>query len=325
MAIEKSQGPVVRSQVGWLKRTRAGRRVGRTGSVLVQSTKEFVAADPMSQAAAIAYYTIFSLPAVLIITVMAAATLYDETAVRNAMLDQAGQMIGQGTAEQLRSMLENARVTETRFLAKVIGLITLVVSAGTVFASLQSSLNRIWQVESRPGRAIWKYVSTRLISVALVASFGFLLLVSLVLDTVLVAFIDRLGQWLSGTGAAMLAVVNVVLSYFTITLVFAMVYKVLPDVSLRWRNVWGGAFLTALLFTLGKYLIGLYIGLSDVGDTYGAAGAVVIILVWVYYSTVILLFGAHYTHVYTRDHGGGVVPSSHATAPKVQSSLKDMT
>lgn len=303
---------------GWLSRSKTGRRFQRTGSVLVNAGKEFIAADPMSQAATIAYYTIFSLPAVLIITVMAAATLYDEVAVRNAMLQQAGEMIGHATAEQLRSMLENAQVTETRFTAKVLGLVTLVVSAGTVFASLQNSLNRIWQVESRPGRAIWNYVSTRLLSVALVVSFGFLLLVSLVLDTALVAFIDRLGQWLSGTGAALLAVVNILLSYLTITVIFAMIYKVLPDVRIRWRDVWGGAFLTAVLFTLGKYLIGLYIGLSDVGDTYGAAGAVVIILVWVYYSTVILLFGAHYTHVHTRDHGGGVVPSSHAAKPKAE-------
>ena len=284
----------------------------RTTSSAVTAMKEFAASEPMSQAAAIAYYTIFSLPAVLIITVMAAATLFDEADVRSALLTQAGRLIGPGTASSLQDMLDNARITETRFIAKVIGVAALVISAGSVFASLQTTLNHVWQVEAKPGRAIWRYLSTRLLSLALVASFGFLMLVSLVLDAALVAFGEQLMNWFSGVTTVMITVLNIGVSFGIITVIFALIFKVLPDVRIRWSDVWSGAVVTALLFTLGKYLIGLYIGLTGVGDTYGAAGAVVIILVWVYYSAVILIYGAHYTHVHTRDHGSGVRPSEHA-------------
>lgn len=285
----------------------------RSSSTARIAVKEFFASEPMGHAAAIAYYTIFSLPAVMIITVMVAATVFDETAVRSALLIQAGRLIGPSTADALKEMLENAQISETRFLAKLVGLTALVISAGSVFASLQSTLNRVWGVEAKPGRAIWRYLSTRLLSLALVASFGFLMLVSLVLDALLVAFGERLAVILSDTTAVVLAMLNVAVSFGIITLIFALIFKVLPDARIKWRDVWSGAVITTALFTLGKYLIGLYIGYSGVGDTYGAAGAVVIILVWVYYSTVILIYGAHYTHVYTRDHGNGVTPSAHAT------------
>ena len=266
----------------------------------------------MSHAATIAYYTIFSLPAVLIITVMVAATVYDESSVRTALLHQASRLIGASTAISLGEVLDNARVTETRLMVKVIGIVALVVSAGSVFASLQSTLNRIWQVEAKPGRAIWKYLSTRLISLALVASFGFLILVSLVLDAILVAFGARLSIWFSDLTVAMVAILNVLVSFGIIALIFAMIFRMLPDARIKWGDVWSGAVITALLFTLGKYLIGLYISFSGVGDAYGAAGAVVIILVWVYYSTVIMIYGAHYTHVHTRERGRALIPSEHA-------------
>ena len=294
-------------------RVRARVAAKRLGSTALTAGKEFVNSEPMPQAAAIAYYTIFSLPAVMIITVMVAATVYDEASVRTAMLTQASRMIGADTATSLTEMLENARVTETRFLAKVLGIAALVFSAGSVFASLQATLNNVWHLKARPGRAIVRYLITRLLSLALVASFGFLMLVSLVLDAVLVAFGERLAVWLSGSAAFLIATVNVLVSFGMITFIFAMIFKVLPDARIRWRDVWGGAVLTALLFSLGKFLIGLYIGYAGVGDTYGAAGAVVIILVWVYYSTVIMIYGAHFTHVEARDHGNGVVPSKHAT------------
>ncbi len=291
---------------------RGGHYHERVWATTVQAAKEFVADDPMAQAATIAYYTIFSLPAVMIITVMVAAYFYDEAAVREALIGQAGGLIGYGTADDLRGMLENARVTETRFFAKLIGLVALAVSASAVFASLQSALNRVWQVKAEPGRAILRYLSTRLVSLALVASFGFLMLVSLVLDTALMAFSERLGRWLSGSATLLIAALNIGLSFTIITVVFAMIFRVLPDARIRWKDVWPGALITALLFSLGKYLISTYIALSNVGDAYGAAGAVIIILVWVYYSTVIMLFGAHYTHVDARDHGHKLVPSPHA-------------
>lgn len=289
-----------------------GSKVQHAWAVMKRAGKSFIASDPMPQAATIAYYTIFSLPAVMILIIMAAASLYDEATVRTALLVQAGQLIGHGTAQQLGTMLESAQVTETRFFAKVIGLVTLVISAGTVFASLQSALNKVWEVEAKPGSAVVKYMVSRLISLALVASFGFLMLVSLVLDAALVAFSERITIWLSGVTSIVVTVLNIAVSYAIITFIFALLFKVLPDARIKLRNVWVGAFITALLFTLGKYLISMYIAYGNVGDAYGAAGAVVIILVWVYYSTVIMLFGAHLTHAYTVELNERIEPSAHA-------------
>ena len=287
-------------------------RLRRHWSTLKKAAQAFVANDPMSKAATIAYYTVFSMPAVLILTIMAAATLYDESTVRAALLGQAAKLIGPSTTVQVGEMLEQARVTETRFWAKVIGFVTLGVSAGTVFASLQTALNDVWKVEAKPGRAIWKYLGTRLLSLALVGGFGFLMLVSLILDTALVAFAERLTLWLSGIAAVVVTVLNLLLSFGIITVVFAVLFKLLPDARIRWRDVWSGAVLTTGLFTLGKYLIGLYISYANVGDAYGAAGAIIIILVWVYYSTVIMLFGEHFTHQYSIAEHGRAAPSAHA-------------
>ncbi len=292
---------------------RAGEAAERLGSTALNAGREFVDSDPLDHAAAIAYYTIFSLPAVMIITVMVAATAFDEASVRTALLTQASRLIGPATANSLNEMLVNAQVTGTRFLSKVLGIVALVVSAGSVFASMQRTLNSVWHVKAKPGRAIGKYLGTRLVSLALVASFGFLMLVSLVLDAALAAFGVRLTIWFSDSAAVLVAVVNVLVSFGIIAMTFAMIFKLLPDARIRWRDVWGGAVLTALLFSLGKFLIGLYIAYAGVGDTYGAAGAVVIILVWVYYSTVIMIYGAHFTHVQARDHGAGVIPLKHAT------------
>lgn len=292
--------------------SRKSSRLKSAWALLKRAGSSFIESDPMAQAATIAYYTIFSLPAVMILVIMAAAAFYDEASVREALLGQAGQLIGHGTAQQLSTMLENAQVTETRFFAKVIGLVTLVVSAGTVFASLQSALNKVWQVEPKPRGAVLKYLASRLISLALVVSFGFLMLVSLALDALLVAFAERLTLWLSGVASVVVTILNIAVSYAIITFIFALLFKVLPDARIRFRNVWLGAFVTALLFTLGKYLISIYISFGNVGDAYGAAGAVVIILVWVYYSTVIMLFGAHLTHAYTVERNERIEPSAHA-------------
>ena len=292
--------------------THRGSWIARFWATLKIAGKDFIANDPMSKSAAIAYYTIFSLPAVMIISIMVAATFYDEVAVRQALLDQAARLIGPSTASSLQEMLEHAQVTKTKFFAKVLGVGALVISAGTVFGSLQTTLNSVWGVEAKPGHAIWKYISSRMVSLALVACLGFLVLVSLVLDAGLAAFGNRLTLIFSDGTEVLIKAVNLIISFGIITFIFAVIFRVLPDAKISWRDVWGGALLTAVLFTAGKYLIGTYIGLSGVGDTYGAAGAVVIILLWVYYSTVILIFGAHFTRANNRRTKPSVVPSDHA-------------
>ena len=282
---------------------------------LIKSTSTaFVASDPFGQAGAIAYSTIFALPAVLIITLVLASLFYDPEEVRRALYDQAGSLIGMEAASELRTIVERARTEASTVFARIVGVATLVITATSVFMSVQSSLNRIWEVKPVPGRAIVTYLISRLLSLAIVASFGFLLLVSLVLDAGLVAFGERLRWWLSDASVVLLSGMNMVLSFLVIATVFALVFKLLPDAKVKWRDVRSGALLTAVLFTLGKYLIGLYIGTSHVDDAYGAAGTVIIILLWVYFSAVILLFGAHFTHQVAQESGRTIKASEHAVA-----------
>lgn len=280
-------------------------------SRIKKSSTAFKEVDPLTEASSLAFTTIFAIPGVLIITVMVASAFYDTDAVQNALYTQAGGLLGASTSKDLQDMVQNAETSETGLFAKIMGIAALVLSATTAFASLQSSLNKIWRVEQKPGRAIVRYLLTRLTSLGLIAAFGFLLLVSMVLDTVLVAVADRLG------GAAeertiLAAVLATLLSYGVIALVFGLIFKFLPDVRIRWRSVWVGALFTAALFTIGKFLIGLYIANSGAGDAYGAGGAVIIIMLWVYYSSILVLFGAQYTQVTANVHGERIVPAPHA-------------
>lgn len=281
-------------------------------SVLKKTANAFIDSDPFGQAGAIAYSTVFALPAVLILTLVGASLFYDPAEVREALYGQAGSLIGMNAAMQLQSMVEATRTEASSILARIIGIGALVFSATSVFISVQTSLNRVWKVKPVPGKAVVKYIISRLLSLALIACFGFLLLVSLVLDTVMVAVSERLEIWFSGASVVLIAGLNILLSFAIIAFVFGMVFKLLPDAHVKWRDVRHGAVLTALLFTVGKYLIGLYIGTSNVDDAYGAAGTLIIILLWVYYSSIILLFGANFTHQAALASGRTVHASEHA-------------
>lgn len=266
--------------------------------------------DPLKEAASLAYTTIFAIPGVLILTLFVAGLLYDAGEVRTALFHQLGGLVGAETGKQLEAAVSSSAVEGENLFAKIVGITTLIVGATAAFASLQGSLNRIWQVEAEPGRAVWRYVLTRLVSLGLIAAFGFMLLVSLVLDTVLVAVAERMGAWLPGR-AVLVGVAGMLGSFAVVTVVFAVVFKWLPDVRIRWRWVWAGAFFTAILFTVGKYLIGLYIAKTEAGSAYGASGAIIVLLLWVYYSAILLLFGAQYTRVTALEHHERIQPKPH--------------
>ena len=280
-------------------------------SRIKETATEFKKVSPMTEASSLAYFTIFSIPGVLIIALMVASTFYDAEAVREALYSQAGGFIGASTSKELQAMVQNADVSKSGLFAKIAGIAALVISATTAFASLQSSLNKIWRVEQAPGRAVLSYLFSRATSLALIAAFGFMLLISMVLDTALVTVAEQAG------GAAeerswFFAGLAFLMSYGVIMLVFSLVFKFLPDVKIKWRSVWSGAAFTAVLFTIGKFLIGLYIAKSGAGDAYGAGGAVIIIMIWVYYSSIILLFGAQYTFVVAKQQGNPIEPGKHA-------------
>ena len=285
-------------------------------SILKETVKNFFDDDSFSHASSIAFSTIFSLPAILIIALAVGSAFYERNVVQEELINQVGRLVGQETSKEIESIIAQAVFDSSGWWARTIGIITLVVSATTVFMSLQNSLNKIWGIKPKPERGWLKYIVNRLLSLAMVISFAFVLLVSLVVDTVLVVFQGFLTRIMAGTTLYLVTGLNLVISLGIVTVIFGLLFKVLPDAKIRWRHVWVGALITTLLFTLGKYLIGFYLGSSSLNSAYGAAGSLVIILLWVYYSTVIFLFGAELTSVYAKFKGAAIQPYSNAV--KVQ-------
>jgi membrane protein len=261
--------------------------------------------------AALAYYTVFSLVPVLLIMIAITGLVFGQEAAQGQVINQIGGLVGEKSAQAIEGMLENARKPSSGVIAAVVGVVTLLFGASGLFGQLQDALNTIWGVKPKPGRGILGILKDRFLSFMAVLGTGFLLLVSLIVSAGLAALGQVFKHWLPGP-ELLLQVINFVVSFGVITLLFAMMYKILPDVKLAWNDVWIGAGVTALLFTLGKFLLGLYLGKSDIGSTYGAAGSLVIILFWVYYSSQILLFGAEFTAIYANQYGSRIKPAENA-------------
>lgn len=261
--------------------------------------------------AALAYYTVFSIAPLLIIAIAVAGLVFGTEAAQGSVQAQLTSFLGKDAAEAIGGMIANARKPSSGIIATILGLVTLLFGASGVFGQLKDAMNTIWGVEAKPGRGIMGIISDRFLSFTMVLGIGFMLLVSLMLSTGLDAakgrvFGDDLGF--------LFQILNFVVSFGVITLLFALMYKILPDAEIQWRDVWIGAAVTALLFTIGKFLISFYISKSAPGSTYGAAGSLILILLWIYYSAQILFFGAEFTQVYANKYGSHVVPADDAVA-----------
>lgn len=263
-------------------------------------------------AASLSYYTLFSIAPLLLIAISIAGFFFGEKAAQQGIAIQLEHFTGKDIAGAAQSLLQYANLNpESGFIATAIGLVTLIFGASGVFNQLQTALNAIWGVKPKAGLGIWGVIQARLLSFGMVFLMGALLLASLILSAVLSAIQKLLPDsfpFVSIFGQAF----NLCLSFAVITFLFAAIYKVLPDVQIPWKNVWTGAVVTSLFFTLGKYLIGLYLGKSGVSSAYGAAGSLVALLVWVFYSAQIFLFGAEFTQVYSKHLGIPLEPSVHA-------------
>lgn len=263
-------------------------------------------------AAALAYYTVFSLAPLLLIVISIVGLVFGEEAARGEIVGQIQGVIGKEGAEAIQAMIQNTQKSESGgILASVIGVVTLLLGASGVFGQIQDALNTIWEVKPKPKRSLKSFLKDRFLSFAMVLVIGFLLLVSLVLSAVFVAISNFFNTALPGF-AIFGEALNFLVSFGVITLLFASIYKFLPDVIVRWKNLWTGSIITAFLFTIGKFLIGLYLGNSSIGSTYGAAGSIVVILIWVFYSAQILLIGAEFTQVYSKYRGTPILPSKYA-------------
>lgn len=257
-----------------------------------------------SMGAALAYYTTFSLAPILIVVIAVAGLVFGRDAARGQIVGELRGLLGADGAAAIQALLTSASQPATSLLASVIGVLALLVGATSVFAELQSSLDRIWRAPTPAPLSFgwWDLVRSRLLSFGMVIAIGFLLLVSLVISAALSA-VDRWGGTLFPTWHAGLQAVNLVAGFGITTLLFAMAYRILPRVRIAWGDVWIGALTTAALFTAGKYLIGLYLGRASVSSGFGAAGSFVIVLLWVYYSSQIFLLGAEFTWVFAHSHG----------------------
>jgi membrane protein len=280
--------------------------------VVKGAISQWIEDEPFQLAAALSYYTLFSLAPLLIIVIATAGLAFTREAAESQIVGTIQQMIGQQSAQAVQGIIQSARSQpKAGIISSVIGIVALLFGAGGVVGQLQTSLNTIWGVTTKPGQGIWGFVRQRFISFAMVLGIGFLLLVSLVFSAMVTGLSQLLGTFLGGTEILAHAL-DICASFVLVTLLFAMIYKFLPDVRIQWRDVWVGAALTSILFTIGKLLIGLYLGRSGVSSTYGAAGSLVTVLLWVYYSSLIFFLGAEFTQVYAKRYGSGVAPSENA-------------
>ena len=279
---------------------------------LKTTINEWVEAEPFQLAAALSYYTLFSLAPLLLIAIGVAGLVFGREAAQNQIVETLQGMIGQDSAKAVQEMIQaSSEKPKTGMLSTIIGFVALLFGAGGVVGQLQTSLNKMWEVTPKPGQGIWGFLRQRFFSFAMVLAIGFLLLVSLVVTAVLSSFTSMLSSFL-GDATFVAHAIDILVSFGFVTLLFALIYKYVPDVEIQWRDVWVGAALTSILFTIGKYLIGLYIGTSGVNSTFGAAGSLITILVWVYYSSLIFFLGAEFTRVYATQYGSGVAPAENA-------------
>ncbi len=280
--------------------------------VLKQAFTGFLDNKILKLSASLAYYTIFSLGPLLIVILYVCGRIFGREAVEGGIYGTVEDFVGNDTAVQLQEIIKNAAITGSGFSA-LIGIVMLLIGATTVFAEIQDSINTIWNLKAKPGKnSWWLLIKIRLLSFGVIGSLGFLLLVSLGISALVEGLNDRLKVQFPDVAVVFFYILNLVLSFAVITALFAVIFKVLPDAKVKWKDVIAGSIATALLFMLGKFAISFYISKTNIGSTYGAAGSLVVLMVWIYYSSTILYFGAEFTKAYAVNFGKSIYPNKYA-------------
>jgi membrane protein len=288
-------------------------RIKKAWAIIKQTFTEFFDDRVLKLSAALAYYTIFSLPGLLIIIIWFTDIFYKQD-IEGSIYGQIGKLVGPEAAKQIQETILNAINSGESKFAAIVGIVTLIIGATSIFGEVQDSINQIWRLKPKPkkGTGWLKMLINRLLSFSIIISLGFLLLVSLVINSLMDFFINHLTRAFPDTEVVVVYISNLVLTFIITSALFGLIFKVLPDARIEWKHVRAGAFTTALLFMAGKYLIGLYLGQSTMTSAYGAAGSIIVILVWVYYSAIILYFGAVFTRVYAVHNGSQIYPNNYA-------------
>lgn len=281
-------------------------------TVLKRSFKGFIEDNAFKLSASLSYYTVFSLGPLLIIIISLAGVFLGREAVQGEIYNQLNGLVGSGAALQIQEIIRNIQQTEQGPVAATIGFIVLVIGATGVFIEMQDSINYIWSVKAKPAKGWLKFLLNRLLSFSLIISMGFILLVSLMVSALVELLNRQLANYFEDATLYLIYILNLVVVLLVISILFTVIFRILPDARIRWKDAFAGALFTAVLFLIGKFAIGFYLGRANLGLTYGAAASIIVILTWVYYSALILYFGAEFTKMYALMRGGGIHPSSTA-------------
>ena len=278
------------------------------------SIEDFIEHNSLKLSASLSYYTTFSIAPILIIIISVAGIFFGVEAVQGRIYHQLNGLIGNEAAQQIQAIIKNVETTQHNRNGAIVGLIILIIGASGVFTEIQDSINFLWSIKAKPKKGWVKVILNRLLSFSLIASFGFLLFVSLAANAILDVLSEPLKAYFADATIYLFYGVNTVFTLVVTTCMFTIIFKMLPDAIVHWRDACVGAFLTALLFTGGKLLISLYVNYSELGKIYGATASIIIILLWVYYTSIILFFGASFTRHYALLHGGKIIPKKNAVS-----------
>lgn len=273
---------------------------------------EFFDDNVLKYSASLSYYTVFSLAPMLIIIITICGLLFGREAIQGQVYGEIKDLVGSNAAIQIQDTIKNIHLTKDTPVATIVSIVILIIGGTAIFGEIQDSLNRIWGLKIKTKKAWWKLIISRLLSFSLVISLGFVLMVSLLLNALIAIIGNHLNRLVSGVGRIFIPVIDNLVSFVITTIVFAVIFKVLPDAKIKWKDVGVGAFITAILFTLGKIVIGWYLVRSNMATIYGAAGSVIIIMIWAYYSSLILYLGAECTKVYATQYGTKIQPSDYS-------------
>jgi len=288
----------------------------KTVKILRQTFDEFVEDNAIKLSASLSYYTIFALPPLLIIILFICGIFFGRDAVTGRFFGQINAFVGNDAAIQIQEMIKNIELADSSMFAAVFGSIMLLIGASGVFAEIQSSINFIWGLKAKPNKGIIKFVMNRVMSVSMIGAVGFLLLVALFINTLLDLLNERLILYIPEATVYLFYFLNTLVLYLITTILFAIIFKTLPDGEIGWNDTLTGSAFTAFFFMLGKFAIGYYLSTSTIATVYGAAGSIIIILIWVYYSAIILYFGAEFTKVYSKAYGKKIIPNAYAVEIK---------
>jgi len=284
----------------------------------VQVFKEFSADDIFKYSASLAYYTVFSIAPLLLIVTTLSGLFFGREAVQGEIYEQLKELIGSVAAIQVQETIKKIHLTGNNLFATAVSIAVLLIGATTIFGEIQDSLNKIWGLRIRTKRVWWKLILTRLLSFSLIITIGFILAVSLILNALVTAFGNFISQFISGYSIYVIEVTENVLSFIVSAFLFSLIFKILPDAKIKWKDVFLGGCVTALFFTVGKWGIAFYLATSNITSLYGAAGSIIILMLWVYYSAIILYLGAEFTKVHSKLYGGRIVPNEYAEWVKVE-------